>query len=75
MTLNETINEYYLMVKYDLEDGADLEDIQLGLKDLEEREEWLACAGVQMAIQEHLSKGKETRDSAFDTFINGLING
>lgn len=72
-TLNETIKEYYLMVKYDLEDGADLDMIYNGLKGLEEDEDFLACAGVNMAIQEHLAETKESSDAGFDKLIQELI--
>ena len=75
MKLNSTVREYYLMVKYDLEDGAPLEDIQMGLLDLEDNDDFVACAGVQMAIQEYLDKAKTNEDMEFDNMINTLING
>ena len=73
--LNDTIKEYYLMVKYDLEDGADIEMIQLGLKGLEEEEDYLACAGVHLAMQEHLNRQIEEDKNYFDELINEIING
>ena len=73
--LNDTIKEYYLMVKYDLEDGADLDMIYNGLQGLEEDEDYLACAGVNLAIQEHLKETKANDDTGFDKLINELING
>jgi len=73
--LNETIKEYYLMVKYDLEDGADIEMIQLGLKGLEEEEDYLACAGVHLAMQEHLNRQIKEDKNNFDELINEIING
>jgi hypothetical protein len=73
--LNDTIKEYYLMVKYDLEDGADIELIQLGLKELEEEEDYLACAGVHLAMQEHLNRQIKEDKNNFDELINEIING
>tara|TARA_R110000822_G_scaffold107429_1_gene236139 strand:- start:1184 stop:1417 length:234 start_codon:yes stop_codon:yes gene_type:complete len=73
--LNDTIKEYYLMVKYDLEDGCTEEMVQIGLRDLEEDENYLACAGVQMALQEHLTRQKDASNESFDTLIDEIING
>jgi len=73
--LNDTIKEYYLMVKYDLEDGCTEEMVQIGLRELEEEEDYLACAGVHLALQEHLNRQVVQDNNNFDELINEIING
>ena len=73
--LNDTIKEYYLMVKYDLEDGSSGDMIQAGLRGLEEEEDYLACAGVHLALQEHLNRQVSEDNNNFDELINEIING
>lgn len=73
--LNDTIKEYYLMVKYDLEDGASVDMIQAGLRGLEDEEDYLACAGVHLALQEHLNRQISEDNNNFDELINEIING
>ena len=44
------IDEYYLLVIYELESGQPMEHIEGMLKEYEEKELYLACAGIKKAI-------------------------
>jgi len=45
------IDEYYLLVIYELESGQPMEHIEIMLKDYEKKEMYLACAGINKAIE------------------------
>jgi len=47
---SKIIDEYYLLVIYEVEKGESLEDMQLMLKEYEEKEMYLECAGIHKAI-------------------------
>ena len=44
------IDEYYLLVIYEIESGQPMEHIEDMLKEYEEKELYLACAGIKKAI-------------------------
>ena len=44
------IDEYYLLVIYEIESGQPMENIEDMLKEYEEKELYLACAGIKKAI-------------------------
>ena len=47
---SKIIDEYYLLVIYEVENGESLTDISLMLKEYEEKEMYLECAGIYKAI-------------------------
>jgi len=48
---NKTINEYFMLTLYEIEQGTLYEDIEKMLKEYEEREMYLECAGINKAIE------------------------
>ena len=46
----EIINEYFLLVIYEVEKGEPLENILKMLKDYERKEKYLECAGIYKGI-------------------------
>jgi hypothetical protein len=48
---NKTINEYFMLTLYEIEQGTLYREIELMLKEYEEREMYLACAGIIKAIE------------------------
>lgn len=48
---NKTINEYFMLTLYELEQGTLYEDIEMMLREYEEKEMYLACAGIIKAIE------------------------
>jgi len=47
---SKIIDEYYLLVIYEVEKGESLEDMQFMLKEYEDKEMYLECAGIHKAI-------------------------
>lgn len=48
---NETIKEFYNLAVYDYEQGTDLDELRLVLFDYEDKEMYLECAGIHLAIE------------------------
>ena len=48
---NETIREFYNLAVYDYEKGTDIEELKIILFDYEDKEMYLECAGISMAIE------------------------
>ena len=48
---NKTINEYFMLTLYEIEQGTLYEDIEKMLKEYEDREMYLECAGINKAIK------------------------
>ena len=48
---NETIKEFYNLAVYDYEQGTDLDELRLVLFDYEDKEMYLECDGIHLAIE------------------------
>ena len=48
---NETIREFYNLAVYDYEQGTDLDELRLVLFDYEDKEMYLQCAVIKLAIE------------------------
>jgi len=49
---NDIIYQYYYITLYDYEKGAELDDLRLLLYDYEDKEMYLECAGINLAIEQ-----------------------
>ena len=45
------VKEFYNLALYDYEKGTDLEELKIILNDYEDKEMYLQCAGINLAIQ------------------------
>ena len=50
LSLEEVINEYYLLALLDIVNGASIDDLNETIKLYENNEEYEACAGILKAI-------------------------
>lgn len=48
---NETIREFYNLAIYEYENGTELDELKIILYDYEDKEMYLECAGVKLAIE------------------------
>ena len=48
---NETIREFYNLAVYDYERGTEIDELKLILYDYEDKEMYLECAGIKLAIE------------------------
>ena len=48
--VNNIINEYFLLVIYEVENGESLEAINKMLKEYEQKEKYIECAGIFKAL-------------------------
>jgi len=51
MIKNKTIREFYNLAVYDYEKGTDIKELKIILFDYEEKEMYLECAGIHLAIE------------------------
>ncbi len=49
---NDIIYQYYYIALYDYEKGAELDDLKVLLYDYEDKEMYLECAGINLAIEQ-----------------------
>ncbi len=47
----DLVKEFYNLALYDYEKGTDLEELKIILNDYEDKEMYLQCAGINLAIQ------------------------
>lgn len=47
---NEIINDYFMLTLYEIEKGTLYSEIEMMLKEYEDREMYLECAGIKKAI-------------------------
>tara|TARA_R110000772_G_scaffold181601_1_gene292910 strand:+ start:1051 stop:1260 length:210 start_codon:yes stop_codon:yes gene_type:complete len=48
---NKIIKEYYELTLYEFESGFSLQDIEIMLYEYEDKEMYLECAGIHLAIE------------------------
>jgi len=48
---NEIINDYFMLTLYEIEKGTLYSEIEMMLKEYEDREMYLECAGIKKAIE------------------------
>jgi len=48
---NETIREFYNLAIYEYEKGTELDELKIILYDYEDKEMYLQCAGIKLAIE------------------------
>ena len=47
----DLVKEFYNLALYDYEKGTDLEELKIILNDYKDKEMYLQCAGINLAIQ------------------------
>ena len=47
----DLVKEFYNLALYDYEKGTDLEELKIILNDYEDKQMYLQCAGINLAIQ------------------------
>ena len=62
---NDIIYQFYYITLYDYEKGTDLEDLRIILYDYEDKEMYLECEGIKLAIEK----------IEFTQLIQNIING
>ncbi|QDP50513.1 MAG: hypothetical protein Unbinned92contig1002_10 [Prokaryotic dsDNA virus sp.] len=51
--MQQTINEYYALSLYELENGVTIHELQLMLNQYKDMELYLACEGIHRAIEHY----------------------
>jgi len=63
----DLVKEFYNLALYDYEKGTDLEELKIILNDYEDKEMYLQCAGINLAIIIYIN---EINDNATNQTLN-----